>query len=239
MIGTVSGRVTVARALRALCVVLVIWCVVPALPAAGVAAGATEVFPIVVDDLVPHVAGRATEFSATLIDADAPVPDQVLSLWLQPSGSATFVEVGQATTDGNGMASVGAVLDRNAVVQWRYGGSPEHAASTSTTYVVQIAPALTLRANDRTLRRGQRLVVRGRTFPVKAGCRVELWRGELRPLVLGPKPVRLARSTVRADGTYRLERRFRHHVRARIAVLVPACGDNGQGLSSYLGIRVR
>ena len=228
-----------ARALRALCVVLVIWCVVPAFPAAGVAAGATEVFPIVVDDLVPHVAGRATEFSATLVDGDQPVSGAVLVLWLQPSGAATFVEAGQATTDESGMASVGAVLDRNATVQWRYAGSLEHAESTSTPYVVQIAPALTVRANDRTLRRGQRFVVRGRTFPVKAGCRVELWRGELRPLVLGPKPVRLARSTVRADGTYRLARRFRHALRTRVAVVVPACGDNGRGLSSYLRIRVR
>ena len=239
MIGTVSGRVTVARALRALCVVLVIWCVVPAFPAAGVAAGATEVFPIVVDDLVPHVAGRATEFSATLVDGDQPVSGAVLVLWLQPSGAATFVEAGQATTDESGMASVGAVLDRNATVQGRAAGSVAPAPPPAPRSGGQRAPARRGGPHDRTLRRGQRFVVRGRTFPVKAGCRVELWRGELRPLVLGPRPVRLARSTVRADGTYRLVRRFRHAFRGRVAVLVPACGDNGRGLSSYLRIRVR
>lgn len=227
------------RALRALVVVLVMLLLSPALRATGAGGAATEVFPLVVDDLAPHVAGRPTELSATLVDGDQPVPGEVLSLWLQSAGSPDFVEAAQATTDDNGTASVGVVLDRNATVQWRFGGSPSRAESQSTPYVVQIAPDVTRHARDRTLRRDQRLVVRGRTFPVKAGCPVELWRGELRPLVLGPKPVRLARSTVHADGSYRLTRRFHHRLRTRVAVVVPACGDNGRGLSAYLPIRVR
>jgi hypothetical protein len=220
-------------------VVLVMLFVSPALPAVGAAADPTEVFPIIVDDLAAHVAGQPTEFAATLVDSGTPAPGEVLTLWLQQSGSPDFTQVGQATTDAGGTVSLSTVLDRNATVQWRFGGSSSRAASSSTPYVVQIAPALSRHANDRTLRRGQRLVVRGRTFPAKPGCAVELWRGELRPLVLGPKPVRLARSTVRADGTYRLTRRFHRHLRARIAVVVPACGDNGRGLSAYLGLRVR
>ncbi|RNM16268.1 hypothetical protein EFL26_05790 [Nocardioides pocheonensis] len=220
-------------------VVLMMLCVSPALPAVAAGADPTEVFPIVVDDLSGPVAGKPLVFAATLVDSGAPAPGEVLSLWVQPSGSADFTEVGQATTNAAGTASLSTVLDRNAMVQWRFGGSSARAASSSTPYVVEIAPALTRRANDLTLRRGQRLVVRGRTSPAKPGCAVELWRGELRPLMVGPKPVRLARSTVRADGSYRLTRRFHRHLRARIAVVIPACGDNGRGLSAYLGLRVR
>jgi hypothetical protein len=220
-------------------VVLVMVFAAPALPATGAGAGTTDLFPLVLDDLGSHLAGQPTEFVATLVDAEKPVPHAMLTLWLQPAGSSSFVQVGQAATDDNGTATVQAVLDRNAVVQWSFGGSLEHGPSTSAPYVVQIAPVITRHANDRTLRRGQRLVVRGATSPAKPGCAVELWRGELRPLAVGPKPVRLARATVRADGSYRLVHRFHHRLRARIAVVVPACADNGAGLSTYLGLRVR
>jgi hypothetical protein len=220
-------------------VVLVMVFAAPALPASGAGTGATAIYPVVLDDLGLHVAGQPTEFTAMLVDSDTPVPHALLSLWLQPSGSSDWQEAGRATTDDSGRATVVTVLERNAAVQWRVGESAEPAQLVSTPYVVQIAPVITRRANDRTLHRGQRLVVRGHTYPVKAGCAVELWRGELRPLVVGPKPVRLARATVRADGGYRLVHRFHHRLRARIAVVVPACADNGAGLSAYLGLRVR
>lgn len=219
--------------------VLVMLFASPALPASGAGAGATGIFPLVLDDLGLHVAGQPTEFTARLVDSDTPVPQALLTLWLQPSGSSDWQEAGRATTDDSGTATVSVVLDRNAAVQWRVGEASDQAQMVSTPYVVQIAPVITRHASDRTLHRGQRLVVRGRTFPVKAGCAVELWRGELRPLAAGPKPVRLARATVRADGSYRLVHRFHHRLRARIAVVVPACADNGAGLSAYLGLRVR
>lgn len=216
-------------------VVLMMLCASPALPAVGAGADTIEVFPVVVDDLGSNVAGRPTQFNAVAVDGGSPMSGVSLELWLQPAGSTRYL-AGEVTTGPDGSAAVSTTIDRNATVQWALSSD---ASVTSTPYVVQIAPALTRHANDRTLRRGQRLVVRGHTSPAKPGCAVELWRGELRPLVLGPKPVRLARSTVRADGSYRLTRRFHRHLRARIAVVIPACGDNGRGLSAYLGLRVR
>jgi hypothetical protein len=68
---------------------------------------------------------------------------------------------------------------------------------------------------------------------------VKLWRGELRPLVQGPKPQRLATSIVRSDGTYRLAHRFRKKARMRVAVTVGACAGNDRGLSRYVRIRIR
>lgn len=228
-----------ARALRVLIVALVVLCVSPAAPATSASATATDVFPIIVDDLGTHVAGEPTEFTAMLVDQNTPVPQALLSLWLQPAGSSDWVPAGSAATDDSGAASVVAVLDRNAAVQWRFGNASDQTPIVSTPYVVQIAPRITRHVNDRTLRRGQRLVVRGTTYPVKAGCAVELWRGELRPLVTGPKPVRLGRATVRSDGAYRLVHRFRHRLHAHLSVVVPACADNGRGLSSPVGVRVR
>lgn len=228
-----------ARALRALIVVLVVLCVSPVAPATSASVAATDVFPIIVDDLGSHVAGQPTQFTAMLVDQGTAVPHALLSLWLLPAGSSDWVEAGSATTDDSGEASVVAVLDRNAAVQWRFGNASGQTPMVSTPYVVQIAPVITRRVNDRTLRRGQRLVVRGTTYPVKSGCAVELWRGELRPLATGPKPVRLGRATVRPDGSYRLVHRFRHRMHARLAVVVPACADNGRGLSSPVGVRVR
>ena len=105
-----------------------------------------------------------------------------------------------------------------------------------------VLPALVnlgLRVKDRTLRKGQRMVVRGRTFPAKPGCVVKLWRGERRPLVTGPKPVRLAKGKVRRDGSYRLVHRFHRSARMRVAVTVASCAGNDRGLSSYRTIRVR
>lgn len=224
------------RACRALIVVLVLWLVSPVLPATGAPSGTAVVVPMVVDELVPQVAGRPAEFTATYLQDGQPVPGEELTLLLAPAGSTSYVEAGRAVTDEHGVATVSSVLDRNATVQWQVSSEP---TVTSTPYVVQIAPAVTREARDRTLRRGQRLVVRGRTFPVKAGCTIQLWRGELRPLMVGPRPVRLASSTVRADGSYRLVRRFHHRLRGRVVVVVPPCSDNGRGLSAYLRLRVR
>ena len=226
-----------SRLLRALTLVLVVWLVSPSVAATGVAVPAlsgSPVYAVVADTLVPHVAGRASALSATLWQDGAPVAHQPFTLLVTTAGATRAA--GQAVTDANGGLDVTTVLDRNATAQWQSSTDP---TVVSNPYPVEVAPAVTRRANDRTLRRGQRFVIRGRTFPAKAGCRVELWRGELRPLVLGPRPVRLARSTVRRDGTYRLVRRFHRPGRMRVAVVVRPCADNGRGLSAYVPIRVR
>ena len=209
------------------------------LPAAH-AAVATALYPVQTDDLSPRVAGRATEVSVHLFTDQAGLPGQKVTLKVRPYGASGFSVVGTATTDATGLASVWLRLDHNATVQWTFAGDdPTYAGSTSTPYTLLISPRVDLRVKDRTLHRGQRLVARGRTFPANAGCTVKLWRGELRPLVQGPKPVRLAVSRVRSDGSYRLAHRFHKVARTRIAVTVAPCAGNDRGLSSYVRIRVR
>jgi hypothetical protein len=208
-------------------------------PAAS-ATAATALYPALFDDLGSHVAGRPVDVSAVLLTGadDAPVAGQSLTVSVRQYGTSTFTTVGSATTGPEGVATTLVTLDRNAVVRWDYAGDPTYAAS-STEYLVPISPRVDLRVNHRKLHKGQRLVARGRTYPAKAGCRVKLWRGELRPLVQGPRPQRLAVSTVRSDGTYRLAHRFRKKARMRVAVTVAPCAGNDRGLSSYVRIRIR
>ena len=208
--------------------------------ASAVPATPTTIFVAIVTDLAPPVAGRPTDLTAVLgDDTGTPVAGQLLTLSVQTAGSADFQVVGQATTDASGRATVWATLDHDVVARWSYDGNTTYGASTSADYGVQVAPLVTARAHDRTLRRGQRLLVTGRTTPVKAGCAVSLWRGVPRPLTSGPAPKLLARSVARADGSYRLVRRLHRAARLRVAVTVASCAGNARGLSHAIAIRVR
>ena len=205
------------------------------------AADSTTIYTVQVGDLSPRVAGHAADFTAVLAVGTTPLAGEPLTMWLKPYGAAGFSEAGPAVTGTDGHAVVWATLTTNAQVQWTFDGDDVagYAPSVSAPYVVPVSPRVTFHVNDRTLRRGQRLVARGRSVPAKVGCTVTLWRGELRPLVPGPAPVRLATSRVHSDGSYRLVRRFQRRARMRIAVTVAPCAGNARGLSSYIGIRVR
>jgi hypothetical protein len=224
----------VRRTWSVLSLLVVGWLVAPVLPAT--AAAPTTISSFLVGD--PSVAGQATDLTAFLGAGLEPVGNQLLTLSIRPYGATGFAPAGHATTDADGRATVRVTLSRNTTVRWDFAGSADYGKST-LEYVVPIASGVSRHVNDRTLRRGQRLVVKGRTFPAKPGCAVQLWRGELRPLVVGPRPVRLEVGTVRSDGTYRLTHRFHRSRTMRIAVVVVPCTGNERGLSGYTRIRVR
>lgn len=225
------------HAWRVLALLLAVGLVVPAGASdAASTTSSTTIYAALVGD--PAMAGRPTDLTAILGDGTDPVAGQTLTLSVRPWGAPSFVEVGHAVTDAGGSATVWVMLDHNATVRWTFSGSADLAAS-SLAYVVPIAPRVSRQVNDRTLRRGQRLVVQGRTFPGKAGCTVKLWRGELRPLIAGPRPVRLAAGKVRTDGSYRLAHRFHRTASLRLAVTVSACAGNARGLSAPVRVRVR
>lgn len=205
------------------------------------AAASTTIYTVQVGDLSPRLSGRTADFTAVLAVGSTPLAGEPLTLWLKPYGASAFTEAGHAVTGTDGYAVAWATLTTNTQVQWTFDGDSGagYAPSASTPYVVQVSPRATIRVNDRTLRRGQRLVARGRSIPAKVGCTVTLWRGELRPLVQGPSPVRLATSRVHSDGSYRLVHRFHRSARMRVAVTVAPCAGNARGLSSYVSVRVR
>jgi hypothetical protein len=230
----------VVRVLRVLCL-LVVACLVAPLPPALADPLPAPVFAItIIDDLRSPVADQPLDFDTTLLTpAGMPVQSGVVTLEVQPYGAATFTPAGTTTTDAFGHADLTTSLQRTTSYRWYFEGDSDFAPAYSPTLVRLIAPRVSAHAPDRTLRHGQRLVVRGRTFPAKAGCTVTLWRGQLRPLAVGPKPVRLARTTARSDGSYRLVRRFHKKARMRVVVKVASCAGNASGLSSYLRVRVR
>jgi hypothetical protein len=226
------------RVLSALCLLLGLGLVAPPAMAAPAGAPAT-IYVSMVSDLSPRLAGRSSDFTAVLGSGGTPVPNETLTLWLRPEGTADFVAAGQGLTDGSGRVTVWATLERNAVAHWTLEPSASYDAGPTPDFGVEIAPRVTARAHDRTLRRGQRLVVTGRTFPAKAGCPVALWKGQRRPLTVGPAPVRLARASVRPDGSYRLVRRFHKVATMHVSVTVSPCAGNGRGVSPAITIRVR
>jgi hypothetical protein len=206
---------------------------------AGAATTTTRLYPGPrVSDLAPVVPGPV-QVTAVLFAGDDPAPGQTLTLRIRTYGATTFADAGHAVTGADGVASLTVRLDRSATAQWTYAGDADLGPSSSMAYPVEVSPRVGIRVGDRTLHKGQRLVVRGRTIPAKAGCTVRLWRGELRPLVLGPKPVRLDKARVRSDGTYKLVHRFHHKARMKVAVTVAPCDGNARGLSSYRKIWVR
>jgi hypothetical protein len=228
----------VLRVVKALCL-LVVACIAAPLPAASAAPAQSEFMIVVVDDLIAPVAGQPVTFDTTLLTTDgAPIAAAQVTLDLQPYGAATPTSVA-TTTDASGHAVVTIPLVRTTSYRWTYVGDADFDSASSPTLVRGIAPRVTRHAHDRTLHRGQRLIVRGQTFPAKAGCRVVLLRGRVQPLIMGLRPVRLARATVRSDGSYRLVRRFHKKARMRVVVKVASCAGNEAGYSPYLRLRVR
>jgi hypothetical protein len=225
------------RVFSALCLALAVGLVAP--PATAADPTPTTIYVTMVSDLSSRVAGRPSDVSAVLGAGEAPVADQGLTLWVRPAGATAFQVAGQGATDAAGRVTVPVTLQRSAVAHWTYAGTMSYAASTSPDFGIEIAPLVTARAHDRSLRRGQRLVVTGRTFPAKGGCTVALWKGLRGPLTTGPAPVRLARGQVRADGRYRLVRRVHKAGSMRVSVTVSACAGNGRGVSPSIRIRVR
>jgi hypothetical protein len=226
--------------LKALCL-LVVACLVAPLPAASAAPLPQPTFRVTtVDSLRAPVAGQPVVFDTTLVDPNqSPIAGASVSLEIRPYGASAFSTAKTTTTDADGHAAVSLVLTRTTAYQWTFTTDGQYESTSSPTLIRFIAPLVTAHARDRSLHRGQRLVVRGRTFPAKAGCRVVLLRGRVGPLVMGPPPVRLARSTVRADGSYRLAHRFHRKARMRVVVKVASCAGNEAGFSPYLRLRVR
>jgi hypothetical protein len=231
---------SVIRLLKVLCLLVVACLVLPPAPTVGAPLPAPVFGITIIDDLRPPVAGQPLSFdTAFLTEAGDPIAGRTLTLEIQPYGAAAFAPAATTTTNASGQAAVTVSLERTTSYRWHFAGDADFAEAYSPTLVRLIGPRVTARANDRSLRRGQRLVVRGRTFPAKAGCTVRLLRGQVRPLATGPRPARLARTTVRSDGSYKLVRRFHKVAQMRVVVKVSACAGNDWGVSRHLRLRVR
>jgi hypothetical protein len=183
-----------------------------------------------------------TDFSSTLTTPQGDPLSGVAATLRVTSYDGTVTE-GHGVTDGFGEVTVRVPVLVRSRIQWFFGGSGEYGPSTSEPFVWRVRPRVYLTLNDNTLRVGQRLVVRGRTHPLRPGHVVRLWAGSAPrtapSTVPSVKPVLLARAVVGADGRYRLVRAFAKRGPRILFVTVSAGNGTLQGWSAERVVRVR
>jgi hypothetical protein len=199
----------------------------------------TSMTRVVVADARFPVAGQPYFFVASLrTDSDQPVPNATVELWAKRVGQSGYTKVAQTHSDPDGVASPVTTLTRNTSLYARFPGDSCYSASQTDAVLTYVSTAGTMRVNDRTLRIGQRLVVTGKTYPIKPGLRVTLYRGTV-PFPNSPtRPTRLARAYVRADGTFRITKRFHSAGRKRLFVGLPGGSGNAYGYTRYRRVTV-
>jgi hypothetical protein len=223
------------------------WCVVASLVTAGttlpatsaVAAGNTEILASIIADAPPAMAGSGVPVIGQ-VQSSAGVAGLTVQLQVQVSTSSfTTVDSAVSNSQGSVFAETPA-LAHNTNFRWYFPGDGTHDAATSDTWTEYVSPRVRIRVSDRTPATGQRVVVRGRTNPNKAGNRVSLWRGTKPWLGFGPTThhVRLVKGRVHADGRYRLVVRFDTSGTRRLYVRVAGGGGNVAGFSAYRRVRV-
>lgn len=151
-------------------------------------------------------------------------------------GQADFVEVGRATSTQDGDLVWAQLTQRPRVrteYRWVIPDSQSTEGSTSPVRVVKVRTAVTAALADSTLKRGDMLVVKGRTTPQKARVATTLQRnvnGNWRKLATG---------RTGTNGTYS----FAHEVGSKgtwkVRVLVAAASGNLAGTSPARTARVR
>lgn len=134
----------------------------------------------------------------------------------QPNGS--FSDVGSATTNAQGAASLVVRPTRTTTYRWSFAGTSNIDPSVSGPVTVSVSPILTAKAKKPRLDRGGTLVVSGKVTPVLSGTTVTLWRNS------GVGPVRLAMAKVTANGTYRVSRKINEAGRYKVFTSIPAVG---------------
>lgn len=134
----------------------------------------------------------------------------------QPNGS--FSDVGSATTNAQGAASLVMRPTRTTTYRWSFAGTANIDPSVSSPLTVKVSPTLTAKAKKSRLDRGGTLVVLGKVTPVLGGTTVTLWRNS------GVGPVRLATTKVKANGSYRVSRKIDEPGRYKVFTSIPAVG---------------
>jgi len=223
------------------------WCVAASLVAAGtvlpataaVAGTETDIVVSVIADAPPIRAGSRAP-AMGVIQSSAGVSGLSVELQMQVPGSS-FATVATVVSNSQGtFLTETPVLSHNTAFRWHFAGDGTHDPATSDTWTEYVSPRVRIRVSDRTPATGQRVVVRGRTNPNKAGNRVSLWRGTKPWLGFGPKThhVRLVKGRVHADGRYRLVVRFDTSGTRRLYVRVAGGGGNVAGFSAYRRVSV-
>jgi hypothetical protein len=208
---------------------------------ASAAPAPTQIHFAYVAGTVPR-AGEPEELQAALASPPDAVAGRVLTLYARRAGTATYLPIAHGTTDSSGTADFRFTLAFSSTLQFRFDGDGQYAAANSSPVLWAVAPQVSLRVPTHVVQVGRTLVLSGRTYPIKPGHRVSLWRGQIpgQYAVPGtPAPVRIGTAVVGPDGTYRIVHRFPVVCDRRLFVSVSGGDGNARGYSNYVRVRVR
>jgi hypothetical protein len=200
----------------------------------------TTMTPMVVADAPFPVAGEPYGFLVSLrtTSGQQPVVNVPVELWARRAGQTGYTRVAGTHTDADGVAAPTTTLTRNTYLYAVFNGDGSYGPSQTDPVLTYVSTSGTMRVNDKTLRIGQRLVVTGRTHPGKPGRRVALYLGYIPSPASPYRPTRIARAYVRADGSYRITKRFHRAGRKRLFVQLPGGDGNVYGFTRYRRVTV-
>jgi hypothetical protein len=236
-----KSRLVLARTSKAVVAIAIVGLYMPLVSTGS--ASATDPAPtmfgskITVDSL-PPVAGKTVGFTALLFSGTDPVTGEPAQLWIRPAGKSAFTQVAEVTTDARGTVHAAVVLTHNSHTHWVFSGDSQYGPSQTEDILQRVATRIRARVSDRMLTTGERLVVRGKTFPAKPGHTVSLWVGNKPVPRLAEAHTLLAEAVVRADGTYRIAHRFSTDGKRKLFVRVSRGDGNAAGYSPYRYVRV-
>ena len=160
-----------------------------------------------------------------------------LTLQAKAFGRSDFEDVGTAVaTDDDGNVGWAELTQRPTVrteYRWQIPDSSTSQGSTSPVRTVEVRTAVTAQIAATRLGKGDKLVVKGRTTPRKAGVGTTLQR------YVGGRWRILDTGRTRADGTYQLAQKVTAKGRWKVRVLVAASSGNLAGTSPARTATVR
>lgn len=135
-------------------------------------------------------------------------------------GSKKWKKVASATFPHNYYAAKRVKPKRRTVYRFDYGGSATIPASRSQQLVVKVRAGLTAKVQDRTLKQGQKVVVKGKVLPKTKGMKIRLQRK------IGKKWRTIATTRTTRKGTYTVSKKTTSAGTWKVRVRV----NSGKGL---------
>ncbi len=121
---------------------------------------------------------------------------------------------------------------KQAVYRWHYLGAIANDPAYSDEIVINVKTGLTAVLGDGTIKRGNNIVISGKTKPAKPGMTVSLWRKTSTGGSL------LATTTVKADGSYKIAHAANRTGTWKVYTTIPASPGNLAGTSVVKTVKV-
>jgi hypothetical protein len=173
-------------------------------------------------------AGQSISLGTGLTRDGAPYAGQKVELWRRPYQYPDWIQVGTATTNSKGRASLDVKPTRETSYEWRY----PPAKIKSPTLRLAVATKVTISVEDSTLKAGDIVVVKGVISPVNDYAVPTLWRRT------DAGDQKLSRNSMSGTGHFRVEAKLKEKGTYRLFVTIPADRGNATGQSAIKKVTV-